>query len=360
MVSIYNPNTFELLYNFPKVISGAWTKRFYEPGNFTIKLSAQSEGLQYIKKGVLVVDGDNCGIISYRSKTDNGIEIRGRDLKGLCNQRLVVPPFVYMAEPTVESGYDRVKGTEEEILRHYANMHLINCTDEARRIPNMILAEHHGFGADLVWQARFTNLADELRNICIYSQLGYDVLFDVINKRYVFDVLQGTDRTQTDSWHGLAVFSEARGNITALEYTEDATDEVNVAYVLGDGEEERQFVYEAYSNAQSGFDRKESSTTAGGTDTDYVDEVVSTGIAFVKENKVKEGIDASANTKLQYKKDWFLGDFVTVVVKDCFGEALMLNKQITEVVEEYAYGSYTVKPTFGEKKQSIIKKIIRS
>ena len=82
------------------------------------------------------------------------------------------------------------------------------------------------------------------------------------------------------------------------------------------------------------------------------------GRAYLKDNKTKESVEAEANDRMEYKKDWFLGDFVTVRL-NVLGETLLLDKQITEVQEVFERGETKIIPVFGEKKDNIIKRIAR-
>lgn len=361
MLKIFNADSLECENIFSKVISANWVKKFFAPGNFTITLPNNASGTEYLKKNSIITYGGNAGIIKYLHQTESGIEIKGRDLKGLCCQRIIVPPFVYLDEPTVESGYDRFKGTEEDVIRHYVQMHMIAPTDVSRQIKNLTFADVHGYGKELAWQAKFTNLADELESICLYSQLGYDIYFDEIDKSLVFDVIQGTDRTGTDEYYGFMTFGERFHNVSGAEYTLDATNEKNICYVTASGEEEQQFVYESYKEVVEGIYRSEGTTTASGAnDEDYIEEVQSRGISFINENKAAETIDAKANERMKYGKDWQLGDFVTVIIENCFGGTMELERQITEVTQTWSHETYTVEPTFGEKKKSVLRKLLRS
>lgn len=360
MLKIYDFDTLELEYVYCKITSVSWTKNFYSPGSFTIILPRNIDGAKYLKKNKIVTYSGESGIIKYLRLTNEQIEIKGTDLKGLALQRLVIAPFVYEENPTVESGYDRIKGTEEQVIRHYANNHMIEPRDSSRKFSNLILADYHGFGNELAWQAKFTALSEELEKICIYSQLGYDIIFDDKNKKLIFDVCRGIDRTSNDSYFGLLTFSEQFKNISSAEYILDATGEKNVCYVCANGEEEKQFVYESKKEDFCSIFRNEATTTASGDDEDYADEIESQGLSFIKENSETEIIDAQINSKLEYKKDFNLGDFVTVAIQNCFGENVTLNRQITSVTQNWQYGLYTAEPTFGEKKQSVLKRIIRS
>lgn len=359
MLKVYDFKTLTLEYIFPKVISVSFTKNFYSPGNFTITLPPYVTGSRYLKKNKIIAYGGETGIIKYLKQSNDVIEIKGVDLKGITSQRLVIPPFVYEDVPSVQSGYDRVKASAEQVIRHYADAHLISPSDSARKISNLELAAYHGFGDQLAWQAKFTPLSDELEKICTYCQLGYDIVFDEKDKKLIFDVLCGTDRTDTDEYFGLLTFSEKFKNISSAEYVRDYLSEKNVCYVTANGEEEQQFVYESKKQEFSGIERSEGTTTASGDDEDYTDEVSYQGLSYIKENEAAETVDAQANSKMKYKKDFFLGDFVTVAIENCFGEDISLKRQIVSVTQTWEHGKYTAEPTFGEKKKSTIKKLLR-
>ncbi len=361
MLKVFDSSSLECRYIYSKIKSMTWTKRFYSYGSFTIVLSKNSPGKEYLTKNSIITFGKLAGIIKYRHQSETEIEIRGYDLKGLCKQRIVVPPFVYLETPTVMSGYDRIKDTPENVIRHYVEAHLINPTDTARKILNLeFLGNSHGYSGELAWQAKFTNLSEELEKICIYSQLGYDITFDESRKKLLFDVMKGNDKTGTDSNYGFVTFGEKYHNINSSNYTLDAMDEKNVCYVAASGEEEQQFVYESYNSEQLGINRAEGVETASGSDEDYVDEVQSKGLSYIKENKEGETIEAQTNNRFKYGTDWELGDFVTIAVKDCFGYDMEIKRQITEVVQTWNDSSYSAVPTFGEKKKSTLRKILRS
>ena len=252
-------------------------------------------------------------------------------------------------------GYDRIKGKAETVMKHYIKTQLTEPADLERKIKNMIVETDLARGPDMAWQAKFISLSTELQKIGTYAQLGYDIKLDQVNKRLVFDVVQGKNRTKSQNVVAPVVFSREYRNIDDFEYENDSIGSVNTLYVGGNGEEEQQYITKVYKAEYTGIHRFEGYT---GVSSDDVEEVEDGGMSYLEENIAKETIEADANQKLKYNEDWFLGDYVSVIA-DVLGEKIMLNKQITEVQEVYEHGNVKIKPTFGEKKDSVIKRLIR-
>jgi hypothetical protein len=141
------------------------------------------------------------------------------------------------------------------------------------------------------------------------------------------------------------MFCKQFKNISDYEYELDALTACNTAYIGTNL---------IYDTLYTGMDRKEYIEDFDGT----ADEATTKGKTVLTKMCIKESISAETNHRLKYKTDWNIGDYVTVKV-DVMGETLLLDKQITEVLEVYEQGNTSVKPTFGEVKNSIIKRLMR-
>jgi hypothetical protein len=366
-IRVYDPFTLELLTIITKSTSIQWTRRFYDVGSFEMHFDRKLKQAAYLRVGNIISHNGNFGIIRYNSfdeaRADNDVKICGHTLQGLLS-RQVVPPFVYMTG-TIDPlySYDRISGNGETVMKHYVDKHIVHPTDADRKIQHFVIAANTGRGLESVaWQAKFTNLPDELYKLGRYVGLGWEVTLgdfeDGITgekyKQYVFDVIQGVDRTRNQSDVAPVMFCRQFKNIKSGSYTNDQMSSFNVAYIGSDGEEEQQKVYK--SGSAAGILRREGYIAASG---DTYEEVRDVGDAYLKENAPKESVEAAANDKLTYKTDWDLGDYVTVKI-EVLGETVYLDKQITEVREVYERGNRDVEPVFGEKKESVIKKMKRS
>lgn len=354
-IRIYNPDTLEL----ERILRGAtsiqWVRRFFDAGNFEIHFPAGTKWAEDLKQNYIVEHNGKFGIIGYRKEVLDDICIQGYDLNGIAKRRCVVPPFVEKDAPEVIDGYDRIKGTKAEVLRHYVNKQMIEPygdSDGSRAVPNLVLGAGEEIGADgdlISWQSRFDNLKDVLYDICTYTKLGYSFDFIPSEKKIYFNVLEGIDRTAGQNDNPPAVFSRRYKSINNYEYVDDKLDLLNFCYVGGNGEEEQQFIqgihYGLDTEEPKGLERFECFTDISA---DEYEELEDKGLSHLSEHACESVITAEASDRLVYKKDWDLGDFVTVKV-EAFGTVVSEDKQITEVREIYEPCNFKVEPVFGEK-----------
>ena len=350
MLTVYAPETLSALCKIAKVVSVQWTRKFYDSGGFEIHIPPRTPYVENLKSGNIICYKQNAGVIRYIHQNKNDIIICGNDLKSLLGQRIIVPPFVYNKEnPTVIEGYDRTEGTVEEIMRYYVNNHTIDPFDTKRKIPNMTLANLKNIGKNAKWQSRFENLLSELTTIGQYDEIGFDVIFNRDIRQLEFTCFKGRDLSKS------VIFSREYKNIDDCQYTLDDSTSVNTTYVGGDGEEESQYIEKVSESEFQGFERREDFISASGSE---FEEIKDRGLSHLKEKKVSEIVEANANTKLKYKEDWDLGDYVTVKT-EVLGETVIIEKQITEVKEVYEYSNIYASPVFGNKKESVIKKLMK-
>ncbi|MBE7022632.1 MAG: hypothetical protein E7414_05410 [Ruminococcaceae bacterium] len=269
---------------------------------------------------------------------------------------IIVPPFYYMTgEIDPLYSYDRIKGDGETVMKHYVAEHLVEATDEERRIDGFVIADNKSRGlGDVAWQAKFTKLSEELKNIGQYAGLGWRVEFEPSTQKFYFDVVEGIDRTAEQALVPPVIFCREFKNISSTAYTDDQLTSINTLYTASGGEEEEQYVDKVGGGI--GILRREGTTSISSDD---VTEVRSHGEAYLQENGPKESVEAVDGGRLSYRSDWDLGDYVTVRT-EIAGEIIAFDKQVTEVQESYDIEGVKIEPTFGEKKESIIKKIRRS
>lgn len=364
IVKIYDMETREAIAACTKIINMHWERYFYSIGKFEFECSKSDESVEYLQQGRLVIFDGKAGIILYRHSNNKSITIKGYDLKYFCRARIIIPPFVYKSDPQPIDGYERIKGNAETVIKFYADRQMINpksaniindeyTVDETRKIKNLVCAEDKQRGDSLAWQAKFTQLDEELENICKYAKMGYDIAFDVSAKQFVFDVAVGTNRTISQTDNAPVIFCEEYRNISQIEYTDDFLNAKNVVYVGANGDEEEQFVLSIPSESlQSDFMRVECYTEVSSSDTDEIEDG---GAAYLDNNKKSETVSGDANSMYKYKTDWNLGDYVTAKIK-AFGTVVTVDEQIIGVKEVYKRDSVSVTPIFSE--NNLLKKII--
>ncbi|GAA0429279.1 hypothetical protein GCM10008934_18620 [Virgibacillus salarius] len=80
-------------------------------------------------------------------------------------------------------------------MKHYISRHLVNPDDPKRKISNLVIAPDQKRGQHITWQSRFKNIAEELQDISLATELGWDITLDLENRQYVFDVVEGVNKT---------------------------------------------------------------------------------------------------------------------------------------------------------------------
>ena len=321
MIKVYTPSL-DCVAVITEKISVEWIRRFYDYGSFVINLSINCPHLNYLKQNNYILHNGNIGIILYREQNKDKVEVRGYDLKGITSFRTC------QGEKT---------GSVESVIKSYATEEL---TAENKAIPLLEVATNQNRGNTITKTVDIAKLDVTLNEICTENDIGYDI--KKVDKKLIFDVVTPVDRS------GSVIFSRRFKNISDFSYIDDNYDTVNTIYNLAENDDVKT-ISEHYTEVHTGLDRREGVT--------YYNEDALEKVAqdFVKQ---KESVSTEVNHRHKYNVDWFLGDYVQVVIS-AFGETLSVKKQITEVQEIYERGIAKIKPTFGEKKDGVIKRILK-
>lgn len=311
-----------------KAVSMQWTRRFCDVGSFELHLPFTDTNLKYIKKDYFISHNGNYGIILYLEQTTTGVKVCGYDLKGLLKKR------------KCEGGKF---GAADAVIKFYVSDNLVEATDPDRNISNFAVVPSQNIGDTADWLCKDKKLDIEVNKLCLTFGFGYDI--KLINGVFTFDVCEGIDRTTSQTIVPPVTFSKQFKNISDFGYIKDDLTSYNVVYVA---------TTKIYNTLSTGLDRSEGIEDFEGT----AEEVLTKGKLLLTENNTKESVSTTTNYRLKYKTDWDLGDTVTLKV-DVFGETLLLDKQVTEVLEVYERGNITITPTLGEVKNSIIKRLMR-
>lgn len=310
MIKIYT-SALDCVAVITQTVSIEWNLRFYDYGSFVINLPINCPDLNYLVKNNYVFHNGNIGIILYREQKKDSIEVRGYDLKGITSFRTCQGTRT---------------GNVETVIKGYATAELATGN---KAIPKLIIRPNLNRGSNITKAVEIEKFDKVLNEICIENQVGYDIKKE--NDNLVFDIAVPTDRSNS------IIFSRRFKNISDFLYIQDDYDTINTIYNKSDT------ITEHYSTVYTGTERREGISNY--TDTSEVmKDLIDT----------KESISAEA----LYKTGWYLGDYVQVVV-EAFGETLSVKKQITEVKEVYEQGNTSIVPVFGEKKASVIKRLIK-
>lgn len=171
--------------------------------------------------------------------------IRALPLKSWMAQRLTIPP-VGLTDDAIDSN-------AESALKHYVNSNVVNPLDIGDKMPGVVIAGDLRRGPNVSWKSRYKNLAEELADISLLSELGWNIDIDIANQQFVFDVKEGRDLTVNQDVLPPAIFSPEFNTISNLSYTESELNYQNHAIIAGQGEGVERRVISLGS--ATGFDR---------------------------------------------------------------------------------------------------------
>lgn len=325
--------------------SAIFTGRYYEPGDFSLYIPATEEALTLARSSAFVTRADKtevCGIIekigiATSAESGDFLTISGRDAGALLERRIVWKQTTYT-------------GNAEKIVRDLIEKSLISPEIAARAVSNFALAPEIGAPDEIQVQYSGETVGAAVQAICKTTGIGYRVRLDLANRRFVFELYKGTDRSFAQSANGFVVFSEDFDNLLSSAYTEDTTAARNVAQVAGEGQGKERVKVSVGS--VSGLDRKETFINAQTKSNNQEELDADTYAALLRQDgterlaqlKPTQQIDGeiAPNYTFIFGRDYFLGDIVEVL--NNYGYSMQ--PRIVEVIESWAEDGYTCVPTF--------------
>ncbi len=373
-------NYYGIITNYDSLIC-IWN--YYECGTFELTINKNKANTNKLKKdNMLIVNKKDDKIllidkiVTTTEKNSKTMKVTGTCIKGITKRRIVAT-----------NGYDRVAETEaENIQKHYIEKHMVksyydNIRTTERDIPWIKIAPSQNRGLKTVWQARLTNLHDELKHISEDTGLGWKGYLDRNEKCIYFDTLKGTDRTvnQVESAntndflskfthmeleqythdqlkgtikHPYIIFSEKKKNLLEGKTTNDNSNYKNVGYVAGKGENENRLIT-VLGNA-TGFDRRE--VLIDLNNIEDPDELNSEGQKKLDTYKIIQSVEGKVYQipNMEWEKDFFLGDLVTLE-----SDGIYEDKRIIQAKEIYERNNITVELGFGDKVPTLGEEIKR-
>lgn len=344
-----------------------FTRSWHGIGSIELRINRYKKYADTLLKNNLILVGRDLNkvfIIKHREieldkqgKATENWTVKGYALKTIIAQRITLPPS--------HTAYDNKSGSYETVMKHYVNNHLVNPVDIKRKITNLIIAPDQQRGGYISYSSRFKNVAEEQSTLSLSSGLGWDVLLDLDNKRFVFDVFAGRDLTQSQSSNPPVIFSPQFDSIETMSFAQSELNYKNVAYVAGLGEGVERRVVEIGDFA--GLDRHElfiDARDVAETDDEgnpipeeqIIQSLIDRGQQKLKEMMQEEYLEGQILTKspFVYEKDYDLGDIVTIQNLDW---GVTLDARITEIKEIYEPSGFKLEATFGNNKPTLIQKI---
>ena len=355
---------FDRTLNFKGIIDSftslRWVRRYFKSGEFELQCAMTPEILSLLaRESIIYKKGDTeAGFIEYRNLKQDAegkelLVIKGKFLTSYLNRRIIW-------------GTEILNITSEVAMRTLVNKNGIAPLDPNRIIPNLILDDLTNFTNTVDYQVSYANLLAEIENLSSISNLGFKINFDNTNKKLIFDVYKGLDRSVNQSVNPRCIFSKEYENILEQGYVDSLNNYRNLALVGGIGEGTARKL--ATVGSGSGLDRFEVFNDQKGlsneidsvvmSDADYNNLLIGKGNETLAETKEIQTFDSKVNlqSNLKYKVDFDLGDIVTYLSKKW---GLTLDSRITEIEEVYEDAGPQINITFGNNIPTLIDKIKR-
>ena len=257
-------------------------------------------------------------VMDYGKEVDGGVtivKIAGYDDMELLRGR-VAEPDPLNGPPFSLASHDVRTGPAETLIHQYAKYNFGPSARSERKIAGITFAADLGRGTTLTKRARLPNLLEWFREIALEGGgLGFTV------SGGVFSVYMPVDRSDS------VVFSDDLGNLRKKKWRVRAP-EANFIYGGGDGElTARRFrtVADSYSVLKwgriEGFYDRRNAASNGELDTALAGQLETKG------EKAEVGLEVTQTQGMTYRRDYNLGDTVTVVLEQG-------TREITDVIRE--------------------------
>lgn len=363
--------TFDSIGEINKYTSLMWPDKFNGYTSFELNAPVTPENRNLIKKGNIIWCGGNnaCVIEIIQSDMDeNGqktYKVKGRTLEMLLTTRIIWGTYSCIGKYSSTAMYEIV------------DKQCVNPTDSYRKIPFLECAEDEQLGKIISFQKTGGEVYDAVESIATDAELGFDILFRPREKKLIFKVTKGIDRTvfpNSGDVSNLVIFSTDLEDILSSSYYTNDQDVKTLAYVSGEGEGTDRIYIISGNTATKGLIRREmyvdardlqskvtneDGTTTQISDNDYRDMLNDRGTEKLAECITAESFEAKmrviGNIQYEYGIDYNKGD--KVIIQDTELGVQVIGK-VTEVSENYD-DEYELIITFGYSYPTLIQKVKR-
>ena len=368
--------TFDSIGVINEYTSLIWPDKFNGFATFELNAPVTEENKDLIKEdNIIWCGGDNACIIEIieSNMNDDGqkvFKVKGRTLEMLLTTRIIW------------GTYSCVNKNSSTTMYEIVDSQCVNPTDSYRKIPFLECAEDEQIGKVISFQKTGGEVYETIESIALDSDIGFDVLFKPKEKKLIFKVNEGVDRSSSDDVSKIVIFSTDLEDILKSSYYKNKQEFKTLAYVAGEGEGANRKYIISGNSATKGFGRREmyvdaryvkseiQQTTVGEDgredtetviipDDDYNDMLNDRGTAKLAEHIVTESFEATmrviGDVQYQYGVDYSKGD--TVIIQDT-ELGIQVVAKAAEVSENFD-DEYELEITFGYSSPTLIQKIKR-
>lgn len=368
--------TFDSIGVINEYTSLIWPDKFNGFATFELNAPVTEENSNLIKEDNIIWCGGNnaCIIEIIESNTnDDGQKVfkaKGRTLEMFLTTRIIWGTYSCVNKYSSTAMYEIV------------NEQCVNPTDSYRKIPFLECAEDEQVGKVISFQRTGGEVYEAIEMIALDSDIGFDVLFRPKEKKLIFKVNEGIDRSNLNDASKIVIFSTDLEDILRSSYYKNKQELKTLAYVAGEGEGSNRKHIISGNSATKGFSRREmyidardirseiqrtivdedgreDTETVVITDDDYNDMLNDRGTAKLAEHIIVESFEATmrviGDVQYKYGVDYSKGD--TVIIQDT-ELGIQVVAKATEISENFD-DEYELEITFGYSSPTLIQKIKR-
>ena len=327
-----------------------WERRFYEAGYFEIHLppTGDNNAIAETKNYIMRTDAQESGVVLYVSKTTasdgtTDVTVIGRFLSYLLHGHIVRSSVTYT-------------GNAEDIMRQLVDDVCISGA-ESDIIDGLRLGAHSGSENTVTVRLEYPDLHDALREIARLSGVGFIIELDPNTGALVFSCRAGKDSSAGQTENPQVIFSPEYdsivGGVSAVNDNSSTVNAVTMRYSGEFGE-----VVTRYDPAgKTGTELHEICVTTDQCRTRTVEGVTVLDVPgtiallqalapqYITPERYEVAASVSRSGSYEYKKDYDIGDIVTVQYEP-FG--ITLDRRIHKIQENYSEIGIETVPVLGD------------
>lgn len=346
-----------------------WPDAFNGYASFELWAPITDDNAELLKQGNIIwTGGENAAVIEIVKAIVDEEGEKEFDVKGRTLEK-------YLTDRIVWGAYSS-KGRTSTIMYDLVNRNCINPSNPNRKIKWLVNSTDAKVGKNISqYQKTGGEVYDALVSLATEADIGFSVLFDPRNKRLVFEVRAGMDRTYGNSaGNDPVVFSTELEDILSSSYYSNDQDKKTMTMVQGEdkgvarktvlvGEVEskgfnRRELYVDARDLQSELYGDDGSVTVL-TEEQYLSTLSQRGDEKLAECTVTEIFEAQirqfGDVQYEFGKDYVKGDKVTVIDEQL---GITVSARITEVEEDFD-DEYALVLTFGYSYPTVLTKVKR-
>lgn len=343
---------FETTHIIDSYESLVWTERFYECGDFELRMAMNSELLDIFKIGnYLELDESKCTMIIEKiliesdAEEGNTITISGRSFESVLDRRIVW-------------GFKNVDTDMLHLMEELFDENIVQPSDDSRVIPSLFYDKRPWdtrlLDIEVEKQITGESMYDLISSLCQQHSIGFEIVRDKYSGVFDFKCFYGVDRSYGSTEAEPVVFSPEFDNLENSNYLTDSKPYKTATLIGGEGEGSEQRFY-GITDGSEGLERREIYTDAHSvsseddgrtlTDEEYNALLMEEGIRNLVDNcNIETAFDGEADIDIRevYGHSLNIGDIVEIA--DAYGNHTKV--RIVEVIFSDEASGFRVYPSF--------------